>query len=131
MTILLSNCFLLFHVMIAFGFAFILSFCHYVCGCNIHLKILHIIHPVLHFFWKSISFRSRASSSQIFSATNVTFPGHTEIFCNLAVKIPFNGSTSMTPSSSFLNKVLVRKMLLIQNFLINYLIPFFPIIQSL
>ena len=37
-----SNCFLLFHVMIAFRFVFILSFWHYVCGFNIHLKIIHI-----------------------------------------------------------------------------------------
>ena len=115
-TILLCNCFFLFHVIIAFSFAFILSFWHYVCGYNIHLKIIHII---------QYCSSSGTSSSQILSATNVTFPGHTEIFCNLALKITFNLSTGMTPSSSFLNEVLVRKMLFIQNFLINYLIPFF------
>ena len=48
-----------------------------------------------------------------------------------AVKIPFNGSASMTPISSSLNKILVRKMLFIQNLLTNYLNPFFPIIKSL
>ena len=30
--------------------------------------------------------------------------GHTEIFCNLAVKITFSGSTGMTPSSLFLKR---------------------------
>ena len=52
-------------------------------------------------------------------------------FDTVAVKIRFNGSTSMAPISSILNKILVRKMLFIQNFQTNYLNPFFPIIKSL
>ena len=43
----------------------------------------------------------------------------------VAVKILFNGSTSMTPMSSSLNKILVRKMLFNQNCLTSYLNPFF------
>ena len=77
-TILLSNCFLLLHVMIAFSFAFILSFWHYVCGYNVHLKN----NPVLQFFWK---FLSDLQIPRTKSVTNVTFPGHTEIFYNLAL----------------------------------------------
>ena len=52
-------------------------------------------------------------------------------FNAVAVKIPFNGSTSMAPISLSLKKNLVRKMLFIQNCLTNYLNPFFPIIKSL
>ena len=49
----------------------------------------------------------------------------------VAVKIILNGSTSMTPISLSLNKVLLRKMLFIQNCLTDCLNLFFPIIKSL
>ena len=128
MTILLSNCFLLFYVMIAFSFVFILSFWHYVCGYNIHLKIIHIIQYCSS---SRSQFLSDLELPRAKSFLPLTSRWHTETFCNLAVKIPFNQTNSMTPSNSFLNKVLVRKMFFIQNFLTNYLIPYFLIIKLL
>ena len=67
--ILLSNCFLLLHVIIAFSFVF--QDPHYVWGYNVHSK--NIYNPLLQFFWKPVSIRSRASLNKILSAPNVTF----------------------------------------------------------
>ena len=82
-TILLSNCFLLLPVMIAFSFVSIWSFWHYVCWYNVYQENIH--NPAFQFFCQSVSIRSRASLNKDLPGLNVTFPGYTEIFYNLAL----------------------------------------------